>query len=305
MRQPALRLCREPAPHRRSLCRPLPRVRFCRRACDRLLLVRAKPSTLTAMALYAGFDCSTQSLSAVVIDTETRSIAFHDSVVFDRPFLTSTQPGVVHADPRMWADALRRHARHSSRRPSTATGSCAISGAAQQHGSVYCGSASDGSDPRDITDLDGQQHGAGVRRDRGDARRRGRCRAAHRFARVPRFTGPQIRKFWREDPAAYARTARIHLVSSYLASLLIGEHAPIDHADGSGMNLMDLRTGEWSAARARRHRAAALDKLPRARPLVQRHRHAEPELAARASTCRQCGSSPGRATTRPAWSGRA
>ena len=55
-----------------------------------------------------------------------------------------------------------------------------------------------------------------------------------------RFTAAQIRKFSKTDPAAYAATDRIHLVSSFLASLLIGRHAPLDPGDGSGTNLMDL-----------------------------------------------------------------
>jgi xylulokinase len=81
----------------------------------------------------------------------------------------------------------------------------------------------------------------------------------------PRFTGPQIRKFAREEPEAYQRTTRIHLVSSYLASLLIGEHGPIDHADGSGMNLMDLRTRDWSPIALD---ATASDLRARLPPLV-------------------------------------
>ena len=41
-----------------------------------------------------------------------------------------------------------------------------------------------------------------------------------------RFTGPQIRKFAMQDPAGYAATERVHLVSSFLTSLLVGGHAP-------------------------------------------------------------------------------
>src|SRR5207248_1340291 len=60
-----------------------------------------------------------------------------------------------------------------------------------------------------------------------------------------RFTGPQIRKFLKQDPAGYAATDRIHLVSSFLASLLAGHDAPVDPGDASGTNLMDLAAGCW------------------------------------------------------------
>ena len=56
----------------------------------------------------------------------------------------------------------------------------------------------------------------------------------HRSRAFERFTGPQIRKFAREDPSAYARTERIHLVSSFLASLLAG-------ADGTGQRSSRVR----------------------------------------------------------------
>jgi len=60
-----------------------------------------------------------------------------------------------------------------------------------------------------------------------------------------RFTGPQIRRFYKHAPTAYASTARIHLVSSFVASLLAGRDAPLDPGDASGMNLMDLGARDW------------------------------------------------------------
>ena len=63
---------------------------------------------------------------------------------------------------------------------------------------------------------------------------------------IERFTGPQIRKFAKDDPAGYERTAEIHLVSSFVASLLTGTSVPIDFGDGAGMNLLDLARGAWS-----------------------------------------------------------
>ena len=40
---------------------------------------------------------------------------------------------------------------------------------------------------------------------------------------IERFTGPQIRKFAKDDPAGWERTTEVHLVSSFIASLLVGE----------------------------------------------------------------------------------
>jgi xylulokinase len=213
--------------------------------------------------VYLGLDCSTQSLTAVAIDAERAEIVFRTSLDFDTAFpefgtthgvLRSADATVVHAPPTLWTRALDRLL--------SAMGSevdvsrlAAISGAAQQHGSVYCaphaGPLAEGrfdaaltrptaptwmdtSTARECTEIEAALGG-----DRAVAALTG-SRA------FPRFTGPQIRKFWRDDAAAYAATGRIHLVSSWLASALIGDHAPIDHADGSGMNLMDIGAGEWS-----------------------------------------------------------
>ncbi|OAY51082.1 xylulose kinase 2 isoform X2 [Manihot esculenta] len=61
-----------------------------------------------------------------------------------------------------------------------------------------------------------------------------------------RFTGSQIRKIFQTQPEAYNDTERISLVSSFMASLFIGAYACIDHTDGSGMNLMDIKLKVWS-----------------------------------------------------------
>ncbi|KAF6142163.1 hypothetical protein GIB67_037081 [Kingdonia uniflora] len=61
-----------------------------------------------------------------------------------------------------------------------------------------------------------------------------------------RFTGPQIRKIFETKPDVYRETERISLVSSFMASILIGAYASIDETDGAGMNLMDIRERSWS-----------------------------------------------------------
>ncbi|XP_048747057.1 xylulose kinase-like isoform X2 [Ostrea edulis] len=61
-----------------------------------------------------------------------------------------------------------------------------------------------------------------------------------------RYTGNQIMKISQTRPSEYEITERISLVSSFAASLLIGDYAPIDLSDGSGMNLLDITTKKWS-----------------------------------------------------------
>ena len=60
-----------------------------------------------------------------------------------------------------------------------------------------------------------------------------------------RFTGPQIRRFAITDPLAWSHTSRIHLVSSFMASILAGKSVPIDYGDGAGMNLLNLANLSW------------------------------------------------------------
>lgn len=46
-------------------------------------------------------------------------------------------------------------------------------------------------------------------------------------------------------PDVYHATEKISLISSFAASLFLGRVAPIDYADGSGMNLLDIHKNEW------------------------------------------------------------
>ena len=227
------------------------------------------------MALYLGLDSSTQSLSAVVIEIagDRRRVVCTDSFTFDASLprygtqhgvLPSADPRVAYSSPRMWAEALDTMMARLSRAIDVSQ-VAAVCGSAQQHGSVYLNrSATDAFARLDasralVDQLDGifsraespiwmdsstSDECAEITKAVGGEVALARRTGSRAFER---FTGPQIRKFYKRSPAAYDATDRVHLVSSYLASLLAGQHAPIDTGDGSGMNLMDLATGEWWA----------------------------------------------------------
>jgi xylulokinase len=227
------------------------------------------------MSVYLGFDASTQSLTATLIeaDEDRREILIETSMPYDEEFpsygsdhgvLRGADPAVVTAPPLMWVEALdRMMARLVSLQPTAMSHLSAISGSAQQHGSVYLNarwqaalSGAHSSSPL-VTELADvfSRAVAPVWMDSSTSRECAEIESAVGGESVlarntgsrafERFTGPQIRSFARKHPESYGRTTRIHLVSSFHASLLAGEDSPIDVGDGSGMNLMDLDTRSW------------------------------------------------------------
>lgn len=221
--------------------------------------------------MHLGIDSSTQSLSGMVIDVATGFIVAEMSVNFgaDLPqygspngFIPGGTDGEVHADPRLWLAALDQmlfglgDLVDMSRIRS-------IGGSGQQHGSVYV----NGSFAERLQTLDPESDLVTLLSDAFsratspiwmDTSTGAQCREIAAAIggdaevgkrsgsrTIERFTGPQIRKFWQQDPHGYERTSRIHLVSSFLCSVLAGRHAPIDFGDGAGMNLMNLAAGQW------------------------------------------------------------
>jgi xylulokinase len=223
------------------------------------------------MALFLGLDSSTQSLSALVVDTDAGRVVLDRSLSYGTAlpeyrsphgFLEHPDPAVKHSDPLMWVDALDRLL-GDIRASGFDLGSIAgVSGAGQQHGSVYLKSplretrlASKRSLPEQLRPLLSRATSP-IWMDSSTA---ADCAAIAEAVggdptvtrisgsrATPRFTGPQIRKFHRTEPAAYEATREIHLVSSFIAGVLAGASAPIDFGDGAGMNLLDLAALRWS-----------------------------------------------------------
>ena len=225
-------------------------------------------------SLYLGLDSSTQSLSAVVLEASggRHRVVCELSLPFDQTLrhygtrhgvLPNADPAIAHSSPVMWVEALDLLFARLAEQKLNLDRLAAISGSAQQHGSVYLNDAAargleslhpgralppqvvpllsrpiapiwlDSTTGAECREIEAAVGGADVL-------------AQHTGSRAfERFTGPQIRRFARREPAAYAATDRIHLVSSFLASVLVGGHAPVDPGDGSGMNLLDLTTLAW------------------------------------------------------------
>ena len=192
----------EPAPRRPRICRQFPRVGFHRRACDRLLLIRAKPSTHDRHAAIRRVRQQHPEPLRRCHRLRRSRVVYRDSP-FATPFVSSVSPA-VQSSPRMWHEALEACVARLART------SIAVAARAQRLGAAawqrLLRSASAGSRPRTVTDLDGQQHRAGVRGDRSRRSAASGTGALTGSRAFPRFTGPQIRKFWRDEPAAYART---------------------------------------------------------------------------------------------------
>ncbi|MGB6221695.1 xylulokinase [Haloferula sp.] len=239
--------------------------------------------------MFLGLDSSTQSLSALVIDPASGTVAHELSVNFgtDLPaygapsgFIPDGKAGEVHADPLMWIEAIdllfSRVAENFDLSQITA-----IAASGQQHGSVYF----DNSLVQRLATLDPKQPlkdqlapalsrpSAPIWMDTSTGAECAEiaeavggndevCKLSGSIA-VERFTGPQIRKFYKQDVEAYRNTGSIHLVSSMVGSIMAGKSIAIDHGDGAGMNLLNLHTLGWDPDLLDATAPNLRDKLPR------------------------------------------
>ncbi|MFQ3243147.1 MAG: xylulokinase [Lentimonas sp.] len=240
------------------------------------------------MSYALGLDSSTQSCSALIIDVALGTVVAEASINFGAQlpqynapsgFIPDGEHGEVHSDPLMWLDALELLLTDLG-------GQCdlfkvrAISGAGQQHGSVYLNDQWFYSiDSLSAESALSEQLAKTLSRKTSpiwmDSSTGGECReianavggdnivcAKSGSIAIERFTGPQIRRFYKNDSAAYQQTARIHLVSSFLCSVLIGGDAPIDTGDGAGMNLVNIDSWDWDSELLEATAPDLLKKLP-------------------------------------------
>ena len=237
---------------------------------------------------FLGFDCSTQNLTAILVDDS--KILCRKSINFDSELPKyNTKNGIiiienekiVHSWPLMWVDALDLILEAIKKESINFYNIKAISGSAQQHGTVYLNDNFENIiqnlDPNDAIsnqlkncftrktapiwmDSSTTEQCKEINTALGGTTETIRITGSNTFER---FSGPQIRKFYQEEPQSYDSTSIIHLISSFMTSILIGKNAPIDHCDGAGMNLMNIKTKKWDQKALDATAPKLISKLPR------------------------------------------
>ncbi|KAL2824035.1 FGGY family of carbohydrate kinase [Aspergillus cavernicola] len=222
--------------------------------------------------LYIGFDLSTQQLKGLVVNSSLKvlyvSIFDFDADSHGFPIkkgvLTNEAEHEVFAPVALWLQALDGVLAGLAKQGLDFGLVRGISGAGQQHGSVYWGADAEAL-------LKGLDKGKGGLEEQlsgafshpyspnwQDSSTQRECDefdevlgGVEELARVSgsrahhRFTGPQILRFSRKYPDVYKKTSRISLVSSFLASLFLGHVAPFDISDVCGMNLWNIHDGAY------------------------------------------------------------
>ena len=235
---------------------------------------------------FLGLDCSTQSLTGII--TDSTSIIYERSINFDKklPHYNTTNgviilddEKVVHSFPLMWVEALELLL-YNIQNHISIKDIKAISGSGQQHGTVYLNNKFElalqtlnlkkpinnqlkGCFSRETSpiwmDSSTSKQCEEIRDNLGGLKETIKITGSNTFER---FSGPQIRKFYQEIPERYHQTSIIHLVSSFMATILLGKNAPIDYGDGAGMNLMNIKTKQWDKKALNATAPNLIQKLP-------------------------------------------
>ncbi|KAK1293195.1 hypothetical protein QJS10_CPB17g02663 [Acorus calamus] len=229
--------------------------------------------TLPEDSLFLGFDSSTQSLKATVLDAKLTIVAT-ETVHFDSELPHYGTKDGVYRDPSgngrivsptlMWVEALDLILDKLTKSKLDFGKIVAVSGSGQQHGSVYWKKGSSAilaslDSKKPLVDQLGDVFSTQDSPIWMDSSTTEQCREIEKAVggalelsqltgsrAYERFTGPQIKKIFQTQPEVYKDTERISLVSSFMASLFIGSYASIDETDGSGMNLMDIKQRIWA-----------------------------------------------------------
>lgn len=227
---------------------------------------------MNATPLFLGLDSSTQSLKAIAIDAQFK-IHAEFAVNFDADLPQFKTQGGVHksadgltvtSPPQLWVAALDLLLERMATAKFPFAEVVAVSGSGQQHGSIFFRKGARAALKSlkanlSLHDQTKDLFSVAASPIWMDSSTTAQCRALETMLggaqavadltgsrAYERFTGNQIAKILQTQKTQFEATERISLVSSFVASLLIGDYAPIDVSDGSGMNLLDIRSKSWA-----------------------------------------------------------
>ena len=231
--------------------------------------------------ITVGIDSSTQGTKAVVYDTAEGRVVASAAVNYGRDlpefgspdgFLPNADPLVRRANPEMWVKGLELVLARLRDAGAPMGEVAAVGGDAQQHATVFLteigveGLKSGGVGSSWFSRKESpiwMDSSTGAEVAALDARFGEALRARTGSPAIERFAAAQVMKFAKEAPEAWARTTRVHLLSSYLTSVLAGADAPIETGDGAGMNLLNLQTLAWDEEICAFAAPGLMEKLPR------------------------------------------
>ncbi|XP_024174458.1 xylulose kinase 2 isoform X1 [Rosa chinensis] len=264
---------------------------------------------------FLGFDSSTQSLKATVLDSNlnfvTSELVQFDTCLAhyktkDGVYRDASIDGRVVSPTLMWVEALDLVLDKLLKSHLDFGKITAVSGSGQQHSSVYWknGSSSILSSLDSKVPLVDQLNDAFSVKESPiwmDSSTTAQCKelenavgGALQLSQLTgsrayeRFTGPQIKKIFETHPEVYNNTERISLVSSFMASLLIGRYACIDESDGAGMSLMDIKKRTWSKVLLEATAPGLEDKLGKLAPAHAVAGHIAPYFVERYKFNKDC-----------------
>ncbi|KAJ5482516.1 Carbohydrate kinaseFGGYN-terminal [Penicillium sp. IBT 31633x] len=221
--------------------------------------------------LYIGFDLSTQQLKGLVVNSDLKVVhvakfdfdADSHGFPIKKGVLNNEAEHEVFAPVALWLQALDGVLETLRKQGLDFSRVKGISGAGQQHGSVYWGQNAESllHNLDSSKALEAQLESAfshPYSPNWQDSSTQNECDEFDAALGSPeelaqatgskahhRFTGPQILRFTRKHPEVYQKTSRISLVSSFLASLFLGHVAPFDISDVCGMNLWNIKKGAY------------------------------------------------------------
>ncbi|KAF2093660.1 D-xylulose kinase-like protein [Rhizodiscina lignyota] len=225
-----------------------------------------------ANPLYMGFDLSTQQLKGIVVDSKL--VLIHEAKVdfdadlshygIEKGVLTNPAEGEIFAPIAMWLEALDLVLQRLQQQGLKFEEIQGVSGAGMQHGTVFWSGEAETlmaklDSERPLKEQLKNAFSHEFSPNWQDSSTQTQCEEFDAFLGSPekladitgskahhRFSGPQILRFRTKYPDAYQKTARISLVSSFLASVFLGKIAPFDIGDVCGMNLWDIHAGTWN-----------------------------------------------------------